>query len=273
VSTKGTIAVEDGRIAYELAGSGPAVVLVHSGLTDRRQWDREFPQIARRSTVVRYDLRGFGGSSPAWAAFSPVRDLRAVIVGLGLRTPLVVGSSLGGAIALDLALDHPGIVRGLLLVAPALSGGIEPPYSPEEAAAFEQDERRIREVEAAWVAGNRVAAFEALRELWCPALEGPALEQFRRMVEENAEEVYGDRSLRFAEDPPAAGPRLGSLRVGVHVLVGGRDNPAAIVFARRIATQVPGGRLTLVERADHLVNLSAPEAFDSALEAADAGHA
>ncbi|MBU6269250.1 MAG: alpha/beta hydrolase, partial [Sphingomonadales bacterium] len=103
---------------YEVAGSGdPAIVLVHGGMCDHRDWDRLVPLLAARHRVVRLDLRGHGrsGGGPegctvaGWAA-----DVRALIGELGLRRPVLVGHSLGTRIVVEAA--QAGDVAGVVLL-------------------------------------------------------------------------------------------------------------------------------------------------------------
>lgn len=261
--------VPGGRIAYEVGGRGAPIVFLHEGIADRRMWDREFVRYSARHAVVRFDQRGYGTSAPATGPFSYSRDVVALIDHLGLERPLLVGPSMGGATAIDVALDHPEKVRGLLLIAPGLGGGLEPPFSPDELVALENDETLSRAVADAWSKGDADLAFERLRQLWCSALEGPALTLFHRMVNDNRVEIFESRSERLAErSGPSAASRLGSIRVPVTLLVGDRDNPASGVFARRVARGLPGARLETVSGADHLLNLGRPDAFDAALDAA-----
>ena len=116
--------VPGGKIAYDVAGpeGASSMVLIHEGITDRRLWDREFAALATSHRVVRYDLRGYGGSTPAELTFSSIDDLKALLAHLKLERPLIVGPSIGGKIALDFVIAHPGLVRGLLLVSPGFSG-------------------------------------------------------------------------------------------------------------------------------------------------------
>ncbi|HTW54965.1 MAG TPA: alpha/beta hydrolase [Thermoplasmata archaeon] len=265
---RGDLAVPGGKIAYEVAGAGPPVLLVHSAIADRRLWDREFPRLAEGHRAIRFDLRGYGGSTPAAAPFRYVDDVQALCRHLGVERPFLVGSSMGGAHAIDYALEHPDAVAGLLLVAPGLSGGVNPPFDATETAAFEFDDRTSQEIAARWSQGDAPGAFEGLRALWCAATTGANLELFRRMVESNAPEVYADRSARHATRSPPAEPRLGELRVPATVLVGDRDNPSSPIFAQRIARSIPGAHLTTIAGADHLINLSRPAEFDRALDAA-----
>lgn len=265
---RATAEVSGGRLAYETEGRGPPVLFVHSAIADSRMWGREVSRYSADYQTIRFDLRGFGGSSPASAPFSYVQDIASLLAHLRVNRPYLVGSSMGGAFAIDFALEKPQMVRGLFLIAPGLSGGIEPPFDPEEGAALEYDEEKSQEVARAWSKGDAATAFELLRQLWCVALEGPSLELFRKMVQENAAEVFDNRSMQFATAVPPAAARLGTLRVPTTVLVGDRDNPSSDVFAKRIARSIPGARLVTVPGGDHLINLSRPREFDEALKAA-----
>ena len=257
--------VPGGKIAFEERGRGRPIVFLHEGIADRRMWDREFSHLAGDHRVVRYDLRGYGGSTPATAEFSPVRDLLALLDHLGLKDPLVVGPSVGGKIALDLALAHPKRAAALLLVTPGYSG-MDYDHVPGGKATFERDETLSKAASDAWAAGRLDEATEHLRQLWASALTGSSLDLFRTMVRDNAKEVFEERSGRYEtrEGEPAAG-RLKEVRVPVRILVGDRDNPAMPHLANFLARGIPGAQVQLVPGADHLLNLSRPEAFDTAL--------
>jgi len=260
-----TLEVPGGKIAYEVAGNGRPVVLLHEGIADRRMWNREFRRLADHHRVVRYDLRGYGGSAPATKEYSPVRDLVALLDRLELSRPVVVGPSMGGKIALDLALAYPARVGALLLIAPGYSG-MDYDHVPGGKATFERDERLSKAAADAWAAGNLEEASEHLRQLWAAALTGESLDLFRTMVRENAAEVFEERSGRFEtrDGGPAAG-RLAEIRVPTRILVGDRDNPAMPHLAEFLGRGIAGAEVEHVPGADHLLNLSRPQAFDAAL--------
>src|SRR6476620_4450626 len=62
--TRAFAAVNGTRLAYEVAGAGPPIVLLHGLTVDMRMWDDQFAPFAAQHRVVRYDLRGFGQSDP-----------------------------------------------------------------------------------------------------------------------------------------------------------------------------------------------------------------
>ena len=72
-------------IAYEEHGDGPAVLLVHAGVADRRMWRGQVPVLARDHRVVAVDLRGFGETPHPSGPFSHVEDLRDVLEELGIE--------------------------------------------------------------------------------------------------------------------------------------------------------------------------------------------
>ncbi len=258
--------VEGGEISYQVAGNGTPIILLHEGIADRRMWDREFLLLAREHRVARYDLRGFGRSPPATAPFSSVRDLSDLRDHLRMDRPLIVGPSMGGRIALDLALAEPEGVGGLLLIAPGYSG-MDYDHVPGGKATFQRDETLSQNAVDAWKAGDIDQAIEYLRQLWGGALAGSSLDRFRIMVRENATEIFEERSGRLdtREGAPPAASRLHEVRVPTHILVGDRDNPAMPHLANFLGGRIPGATVQLVAGADHLLNLTRPDAFDAAV--------
>jgi pimeloyl-ACP methyl ester carboxylesterase len=109
-------------IAYERRGSGPALVLLHTLGSDRRMWDPVVPLLMGQRTVVAVDMPGFG-ASPALDDGQPVTPgrLAAEIAGAlaadGIERPHVAGNSLGGWVALEMALA--GAARTVTAIAPA----------------------------------------------------------------------------------------------------------------------------------------------------------
>ena len=258
--------VPGGRIAYDVAGpaEGYPIVLIHEAIADRRMWDREFARLSQKHRVVRYDLRGYGGSLPADSDFSSVEDLAALVHHLKLQRPLLVGASMGGRIALDFEVAHPGVAGGLLLVSPGFSG-MDYPMFPE--GVFAADDKASKAAYDAFSSGKLEEALEHLRGLWGAALTGANLEFFRTMVRENAPEVFLERSGQHERrSEPKASERFSTFRVPLVVLVGDRDNPAMPHVGRYLTTHVPNAQLRIVPGADHLLNLTAPQAFDAAVD-------
>jgi pimeloyl-ACP methyl ester carboxylesterase len=119
-----TIELHGHPVSYRLAGSGPVLVLIHGITSSSRTWERVLPALADHFTVLAPDLLGHGesakprGDYSLGAYASGVRDL---MVALGHPRATVVGHSLGGGIAMQLAYQFPERVERLALVS---SGGL-----------------------------------------------------------------------------------------------------------------------------------------------------
>jgi pimeloyl-ACP methyl ester carboxylesterase len=109
------IRVNSVKLAYDIEGSGPPLVLVHGSWSDRHGWDGVTDGFARDFTVVRYDRRGHSESERApGTTRDDVRDLAALIDALNVAPAHVVGSSFGGIIGFHLAASSPGLLRSLV---------------------------------------------------------------------------------------------------------------------------------------------------------------
>jgi len=150
-------------------GAGATIVLLHAGVCDRRCW-REVGALlgAAGRDVVAYDRRGFGDVPPAGGSFRHVDDVLAVLDAMSPDAPAwVVGSSMGGEVALDAALEASGRVAGLVLLAPTVSGDPE----PDEAAYIAATDGLADAIDAAWTAGELEVCNRLEVRLW---LDGPA---------------------------------------------------------------------------------------------------
>jgi len=108
----------DVRIAYERAGEGPPLVLMHGAEANRQMFDALVPLLARKFTVIAYDQRDCGETespSRAGTLTDLAQDAAALIRGLGHERAHVFGSSFGGRVAQALALLHPEAADRLVL--------------------------------------------------------------------------------------------------------------------------------------------------------------
>lgn len=107
-------------VAWHEAGRGEPLILIHGLADDHRAWRRAVPDLMLRQRVLMYDLRGHGETSlgPADGTLRQLgEDLAALMDAVEVQRAHVAGFSLGGTIAMRLAIDHPDRVRGLALVA------------------------------------------------------------------------------------------------------------------------------------------------------------
>ena len=115
--------INEAKIYYEIAGSGIPLVLVHGFSLDRRMWDDQFAFLATEYRVIRYDVRGFGNSTDVPVQpYSYPDDLMRLMDHIGIEAAHLVGLSMGGAIVVDFAVEHPERVLSLVPVDAPLDG-------------------------------------------------------------------------------------------------------------------------------------------------------
>src|SRR6266542_216125 len=113
--------------AYVDEGSGPPIVLVHGSVSDYREWSNQIEPLARHYRVIAYSRRYHWPNIPPGvqadaSVATQAGDLAAIIQTLGIAPVHLIGHSFGGAVALDVTLRHPALVRTLVLAEPAVSG-------------------------------------------------------------------------------------------------------------------------------------------------------
>lgn len=238
------------------------MVLVHAGIADSRMWDPQWEAWAARYRVVRYAQRGFGRSTIEAGAYSHGADLVAVLDGLGLERATLVGCSLGGRIALEVAIARPERVTALVLVDAAIPGV---DWS-QEVADFGDAE------DAAHEAGDLDAATDVNVRFWVdgpgrtPDAVAPALREQVRTMQRRAFELQAgldDEEEALVDD---VGGRLGELRGPALVLVGAEDVADFHAIADRLAATIPGAERATVAGAAHLPSAERPEAFAAVVE-------
>lgn len=242
------------------AGPAPAVVLLHAGVADRRMWGPVAGHLGRAFRVVSPDLRGFGESPLPPEEYADADDVAALLDHLGIDDAAVVGASLGGRVALELATRHPARVRQLVLLNPALRG-VEPTADAEAFDAAEEAYLEAGDVEGAvrlnvatWLGDDAaLSAREALAAMQRQAFD------VQLAADRDAErDGVGPRPERVEVD-------LGRISVPTLVISGGKDLDHFQVVARHVAAAIPGAEHVELPWAAHLPSLERPGAVVSLL--------
>jgi 3-oxoadipate enol-lactonase len=238
--------VNGARLWYDEAGEGEAVLFLHGGLGDSGLWEAVVPLVAERFRALRTDLRFYGRSAGPAAPWSWHDDVLATLDELGIERAALVGLSLGGRIALELALDAPERFWALALVAPGLSGHDDQAYSDEQEARYE----------AAEAEGDLDAAMEIDFEVWAPLGADDRMRALWRSLP-------NDDPLPDGVEPlPARGgeakPRLAQLSVPTLVVTASHDPAGFQEIGPLIAGEAPDARHVELD-SDHYVTLREPE--------------
>lgn len=246
-------------LAVQTAGNpgSPAIVFIHGGYGDRRVWDASFDAFADEYFVIRYDHRGFGGSAFPVQPYAADADVIAILDSQGVERAHLVGSSMGGMLALDVALTHPARVATLTLVSSG-PGGFPVPEAERESIRAVFTAASTRGPDAAielWLAHPTVAVSSK------DPVVGPRL---RAMVAENSR-IFAIKNWPTMRLDPPANRRLGEVAIPTLVIVGEQDTAYVRSAAAAAAEGIPGAALVTIPGADHLPQLVAPEAFNAEL--------
>lgn len=251
------VPVPGGGLHVVADGDGPPIVLLHAGIADLRAWDAMVPLLVDAGyRAVRFDLRGVGSSQTGDVEFSRRADTLAVMDALGIGRAALVGNSIGGMVALEVAIDSPERVAALVMVASGI-GGFDGGETPEE-HAFE--ERML----AAEEAGDADLLATLDVELWVDGVGqsatrvDPAIRDLVWQMDRPSCEPGHVSGRPLPMDPPA-NERLGEVRAPTLAVDGALDTTGTHAVARRIEAAVPGARSVVVPAVAHMIGMEVPE--------------
>jgi pimeloyl-ACP methyl ester carboxylesterase len=238
--------------------AAPTVVMLHSGVTDRRSWYGVADSLEDAADVIAYDRRGYGASEVGDLDFRHLDDLLEVVDRLATGPVLLVGNSMGGGLALDFALTHPDRVTGLLLLAPAISGAPEP--TEIDAASLILDERIDRAV--ADGDSDEVVRLDVWMWLDGPTgAEGRVTGAARRLAEDMGRQIHSHHADESAGGSGVdAWSQLDTISAPTVVACGDLDVPFLLDRSKQLAEQLPNARFVLLPGMAHLPSLEQPEA-------------
>ncbi len=254
----GEVQVRGLKIAYEMAGEGPPLVLLHGALGDGRVWRRQLDALSDAFTVVAWDAPGCGQSSDPeeGLAFSDYAHYLAGFIGvLELERPHVLGLSFGGGLALELYHQYPGIPRTLIL-ASAYAGGAGS-LSPEEIEA------RLQGILALSKEPPGVVAEALLPTMFTPSTPAAVLEELEPILRDFHPRATRTMLRAFARADLRE--MLGTIEVPTLLLYGERDQRSPLRVAREMHAAIPGSKLVVIPGVGHVTNLEAPGAFHEAV--------
>lgn len=259
-TTKSFFDLEDGRLYYETAGKGMPLVLGHAAFLDSRMFDAVWEPLAKHFHVIRYDMRGFGKSSPVTGPLSRRNDLDQLLTHLNVTQAHLVGCSLSGEIGLDLALEQPQRFKSLTLVG-SIPSGFELQGEPP---------RHMLEMVSALQSGDIDLANELQIRIWLDGeyrdarqvdltLRKNALEMNCIPVSQNTFLIADTQPIRPL-DPPAI-TRLESVKCPTWVVAGALDHSEILRAANEMVKRIPNARKAIIESAGHVASYEQPDKF------------
>jgi pimeloyl-ACP methyl ester carboxylesterase len=263
------------RRAFRIAGSGPALLLIHGVGDKSASWEPVLAKLAQRFTVIAPDLLGHGESDKPRADYSlpafanGMRDLLAV---LGINRVTVVGHSFGGGVAMQFAYQYPQLVERLVLVS---AGGVE------------QDVSFALRLAAKPMGSEALAMVRLPGALPVMRLVGRAVQTVLGSTKFGRDAVDTVRLLEGFQDPQALSAFARTLRsvvdgrgqyvtmldrsylvqsIPVQIIWGQDDLVIPVSHARTAHAAMPGSRLEIFENSGHIPHHDHPDRFVEVVE-------
>ncbi len=229
------------------------VVLLHGHTLDRRMWQ---PQLEFFKPCQAPTLRGYGGSSPPTTPFSFAEDVHNLLK--GYQKIHLVGLSLGGNVALEMAIRYPERIQTLTLLDSSLKG-----FTPDQAQI---------EAGATVQTAFENAGLEAAKQTWldlplfASARENPVLEKQLGAWVADYSGWHWVQNISPSAAIADVSSRLEEVKAKTLIVVGARDVAYFQNVARYLHQKIADSRLEVVAGAGHLVNLEQPEVVNALLE-------
>jgi 3-oxoadipate enol-lactonase len=243
------------ELAYDEAGSGLPLLLVHGWPHDRTMWAGQVGGLATYARVIAPDLRGFGGSTVRgpYTIDQYSDDLVAFLESLGIAQAVVCGLSMGGYIAFSMLRRHRDRIRGLILA--------------DTRASADTDDTRANRAKLITLIEQEGMSALASRQLK-PSVarstlerQAPLAESVRRMMASMpAEGAIG--ALRAMAERLDSTPLLATIDVPTLVVGGDEDAIIPPDVLREMAASIPNSRVEILEQGGHLSPLERPAAFN-----------
>jgi 3-oxoadipate enol-lactonase len=243
---------------YEEVGEGVPILLIHPAGATASTWGSAIEELARIGRVITYDRRGYArsGGEPVRSMSTHTADAAAILEYLRTPPAVVVGTSAGAAIAVDLAVRRPDLVQVVIAHEFPWRFARHLPTISQAAALLKIGSLVLR--------GRQSDAAEALLRSAYTYRDGASAwdafpEEWLRAGRENASASLRDFRSSIGEYPSAAD--LASVEVPVMCTYGARSPDSMFRFARSLASAIPTARTHRIEGAGHAAAFDAPTDF------------
>ena len=257
--------VNDTELHYVVSGAGEPLLLIPGLGLDHQYYRRAVPRLSEKVMVHAVDPRGIGQSTksdPPYTVEAWAEDFVALIKTLDVGRMHVLGSSLGGSMALALAEQAPELVKSLIIV-----GG----FSELDRAAELNFDLRMRLIERLGL-NAEVADYMALWTLSREFLNSEVgYEQMlanQKIIKQNSSEMYLEfvrsvlawgRCLPGQENEPKFTERLGNIKAPTLVIGAPNDNLIPLALSELIAERIPGAELREMPKGGHIPFIEKPD--------------
>jgi pimeloyl-ACP methyl ester carboxylesterase len=247
-----------GDLYYEELGEGVPILLIHPAGSTASTWGGAVEQLAGLGRAITYDRRGYARSAgdPVQSVPTHTTDAAAILVSLAEAPAVVVGTSAGAAIAVDLAVRHPELVRVVV--------AHEFPWRYTRHVPAASQVTALVKIGSYALAGRKAKAVETLLRSAYSYRDGGSAwdafpEEWRQAARDNAEAALADFRNSIGVYPSARD--LAMVRVPVVCSYGARSPRNMSRLVRALASAIPGARTREIEGAGHAAPFDATSNF------------
>ena len=249
------------KMYFEMSGRGKPLLLLHSGIADHRMWAGQCSEFSRHFQVIMPDFRGYGKSPAPRGPFRHYEDIHGLVQHLGFTSVNMAGCSLGGRVAIEMAIAYPETVSRLILIAPGMTGY---EYLDKETLAKDAI------LEGLIASGEREEVADMLVDIWVVGLkrnretvDSAARALVREMILDN----YVSVTDKYPETPSGFDmmSRLAEIRVPTLVMIGHSDLPDMQAISQLVTDRIHGAKRQSIPNAGHLPNLENSALFNQSV--------
>ena len=247
---------------YEDVGEGAPILLIHPAGSTASTWGAVVEELARLGRVISYDRRGYArsGGYPVRTTVTHTADAAAILESLEAVPAVVVGTSAGAAIAVDLAVRRPELVRAVV--------AHEFPWRYSRHLPSASQVAALVKIGSYAFAGRTIKAAETLlRSAYAYRDGGSAWdafpEEWRQAARDNADAALADFRSSIGVHPAAAD--LSTVELPVVCSYGARSPRHMAGLVRALASAIPGATTREIEGAGHAAPFDAPSNFVQAI--------
>ena len=243
---------------YELAGEGPCLVLIHGAGDNLNMWYNQVPVFSQRYQVLTYDVRGFGQTQSPEGEYSMAlfaEDLYQLLHGLKIDDAFLLGYSMGGRIALELAIQYAKVVKALVLA----NSGVGGPRPPQAVERFRAMLELLQKGDVATIAEEMTTG------AFSPGFKGKnpqAFERYKAVKLEVDPQSFTRAMMALAADIRI--PDLGQIRCPTLIICGENDSYMTPDVAQLMQQAIRGSELRVMPTG-HAAAIEAPESFNAAV--------
>ncbi|MBS7250977.1 MAG: alpha/beta fold hydrolase [Candidatus Freyarchaeota archaeon] len=251
--------VEDFEMYYEDVGKGPALVLIHGMGGDSTEWSPLIPELSREVRCIAVDLRGHGKSEKPNQPYTQdmfADDVAALLDTLKIDKAYICGVSMGGFVALKMALNHPEKVNGLILIDTAAR---IPPKSIEAGARWAK----------AFAEKGLEGYIEAeIKDIFHPMFvrrHKDAVKRFADSMRTRDPTTVSRIQQGYMKSPPALENEIKKIKVPTLIIHGREDEVVPVEEAEFIHKQIPNSQIAIIPFAGHAALLEREDFFIDAI--------